>query len=265
MHRILFYLLLLTTARVTAQPVKYTIANTHSHNDYEQPIPFWMAYNAGFASIEADIFLTNGQLLVGHDTMEIKKGRTLEEYYIRPLLSGLQQHHGYPYADTTRTLQMLIDLKTDSNATLDALVAVLEKYPALIRNHSVKWVMTGNRPAPSRWPSYPSFIWFDGILSRDYNPEALTRIVMMSDDFKDYSLWNGKSKIPAADHERLEACIARSHRLHKPVRLWDAPDFINAWNQLMRLGVDYINTDHISGLADFLNQQAAADSLPSGN
>jgi alkaline phosphatase len=44
----------------SAPGLHYTIANTHSHNDYEQPIPFWTAYNAQFGSIEADIFLIDG-------------------------------------------------------------------------------------------------------------------------------------------------------------------------------------------------------------
>ncbi len=45
--------------------LRYTIANTHSHNDYEQPIPFWTAYNAQFGSIEADVFLVDGRLVCG--------------------------------------------------------------------------------------------------------------------------------------------------------------------------------------------------------
>jgi hypothetical protein len=35
---------------------RYTVANTHSHNDYEQHTLFWMAWQAQFGSIEADIF-----------------------------------------------------------------------------------------------------------------------------------------------------------------------------------------------------------------
>ncbi|HEX9509004.1 MAG TPA: phosphatidylinositol-specific phospholipase C/glycerophosphodiester phosphodiesterase family protein [Puia sp.] len=241
----------------TAQPVKYTIANTHSHNDYEQHTPFWLAYNEGFGSIEADIFLENGKLLVGHDTLEIRSGRTLEEFYARTLLSCVRKNNGYPFADTARQLQMLIDIKTDSVATLDTLIGLLKRYPLLIDNPSIKWVITGNRPDPLRWASYPSFIWFDGILYRNYNREALSRIVMMSDDFKYYSHWNGKSEIPVDDRRRLEEAVTKSHRLGKPVRFWDAPDFINAWNQLMKLQVDYINTDHIHEMGDFLKRQPA--------
>ena len=34
----------------------------HSQNDYEQARPFWGAYEAGAASIEADIWLVDGIL-----------------------------------------------------------------------------------------------------------------------------------------------------------------------------------------------------------
>lgn len=244
--------LLLAASRAAAQPARYTMANTHSHNDYEQEKPFRMAYDEGFGSIEADIFLEDGQLLVGHDTVEIRSGRTLEQYYILPLLSALQKHDGHPYADTSRSLQMLIDVKTDSIATLDRLIAVLEKYPTLIRNRAVRWVITGNRPDPASWPAYPAFIGFDGVLSRVYGPQALGRIVMMSDNFRSYSHWNGNGDIPEPEHTRLAEAIAGSHRLGKPVRFWNAPDFINAWDRLMRLRVDYINTDHIRALGDYL-------------
>src|ERR1700753_3310686 len=50
----------------------YTVANTHSHNDYEQATPFWLAYGQQFGSIEADIFWVEGKMLVGHSYEEIK-------------------------------------------------------------------------------------------------------------------------------------------------------------------------------------------------
>jgi len=233
----------------------YTVANTHSHNDYEQATPFWLAYGQQFGSIEADIFWINGQMLVGHSLEEIKSGRTLEEYYLMPLLSCIMKNGGHPYADTTRQLQMLIDVKTDSIATLNALIDLLKKYPVLVHTPSIKWVISGRRPVPALFTSYPSFIEFDGILHSDYSPEALTKIVMMSDDLHYYTHWNGLTNIPAADLPALQEAINRSHALQKPVRFWDAPDFPNAWGQLIQLRVDFINTDHIRQLADFLHNR----------
>ena len=79
---------------------------------------------------------------------------------------------------------------------------------------------------------------------------------MMSDDLEHYTQWNGKSVIPADDRRKLEEAVTKSHRLGKPVRFWDAPDFANAWSQLMKLRVGYINTDHIHALGKFLKDPA---------
>jgi len=254
---ILFLSFCLTAA--LAQPPSYTIANTHSHNDYEQRIPFWLAYNAGFGSIEADIWLRAGKLLIGHDSNEIRSGRTLEEYYIRPLDSCVKKNNGHPFADAGRQLQLLIDIKTDSIGTLDGLIALLKKYPLLMGSPSLKWVITGNRPSSSLFSSYPSFIWFDGVLHEDYDDQALGRICMMSDDFQVYSCWNGQDNIPDTDWQRLQQAVSRSHRLHKHVRFWRAPDFSNAWRTFIRLQVDYINTDHIAALSAFLKELPAQE------
>src|ERR1700744_807356 len=107
---------------INAQPLTYTVANTPSHNDYEQPTPFWMAWQEQFGSIEADIWLVNGVVLVGHDRKELLAGRTLEEYYVKPLSACVEQNNGYPYADTARKLQILIDVKEDSVNALAGLI-----------------------------------------------------------------------------------------------------------------------------------------------
>ena len=257
MYKVFLFSFLLTGARLAAQPIKYTVANTHSHNDYEQPTPFWMAYQEQFGSIEADIFLVDGRLLIAHDRKELQQGRTLEDYYVKPLAAQIEKNHGHPYADTSRRLQMLIDVKADSTAVLAALVTLLEKYPNLTQTPSLTWVISGNRPPQSLYTSYPSFISFDGILGNHYSSGALSRITMMSDDLHRYTHWNGLDTIPAADKKTILAAIAWSHDLHLPVRFWDAPDFPNAWDQLMQLRVDFINTDHIRQLAAYLNGSAA--------
>jgi alkaline phosphatase len=254
---LLFFSALSLTVRpieTRAQPTTYTVANTHSHNDYEQPTPFWMAWQERFGSIEADIWLVNGLVLVGHDREEIKAGRTLEQYYIKPLQACVHRNNGYPYADTTRKLQVLIDVKEDSVNALAALIALLDQYPALEHSPAIRWVISGNRPAPEYYTRYPAFIAFDGVLHARYTPEALSRIAMMSDDLHYYTHWDAQTGIPDTAMAALQAAVQRAHALHLPVRFWDAPDFPAAWSTLRSLRVDYINTDHIRELAAWLRE-----------
>lgn len=249
--RMPFFLLVLCTKICMAQPVVYTVANAHSHNDYEQKVPFFTAYNEQFGSIEADIFLKGDELLVSHDVKGLEEHRTLEQYYIQPLLACLNKNNGYPYPDSTIRLQMLIDLKTQGENTLQKLITIIDQYPAL-KSGSVKWVITGNRP--KSLSGYPSFISFDGDLYEKYSDTDLQHISMLSGDLKKLTAWNGKNIIPEKDVVAVKNKIKEVHALRKTVRFWNAPDDINAWYKLMDLNVDFINTDHIAPLASFLKK-----------
>ena len=239
---------------VIAQPFNYSVANAHAHNDYNNPVPFYAAYTEGFGSIEADILMKEEILYVGHNADDIKLNRTLEDFYLKPLLSYVKKNHGYAYPDSSRILQLLIDVKTEAVPALDALTGLLKKYPELINTNSIKWVISGNRPDPSKFTSYPSFIWFDGNIEDNYSADALSKIAMLSGDLKNYTEWNGKSNTEGESEKKIKEAVAKVHALKKPIRFWDAPDIINTWYQLMHLRVDYINTDHVHELAVFLNK-----------
>lgn len=247
-------MLALAAYHLQAQPAAYTVSNAHSHNDYEQKVPFWLAYNEGFGSMEADIFLRHDSLIVAHSEKELALRRTLESWYLDNLLACVRKNSGKPFLNAAAPLQVLIDIKTDSIHTLARLIEVLGKYPELTGNPGIRFVITGNRPAASLWGTYPSWIWFDGVLSEQYNKEALDKVVMLSDDFKSYSKWNGKGIIPEKEWTLLQEAVKKAHQWKKTVRFWDAPDFINAWYQFMHLQVDYINTDHIAALSEFLHR-----------
>jgi YVTN family beta-propeller protein len=236
------------------QTTVYTTANAHSHNDYAQQNPFFEAYNEQFGSIEPDIHLRKGLLLVGHDSVDLTLNRSLEKMYLQPLATYIQKNGGYPYKDSSRILQLLIDIKTDSIKTLDALVILLKKYPAIINNRFVRIVISGNRPAESLYEKYPSFIWFDGRLDKSYSSKALEKIALLSEDFTNYCNWKIKEAMTDEDVNKIRKLVDAAHKLNKPVRFWATPDNAQAWTQLQKLKVDYINTDHIAALSDFLQR-----------
>lgn len=235
-----------------AQVKKYTTANAHSHNDYEQAQPFWLAYNAGFGSIEADIFLVNDSLFVAHDTVELGRRRTLEGLYLEPLVKQVEKNNGHVYEDAGKNLQLMIDVKTEGISTLKKLMEVLERYPSLIKCTTLHFVISGNRPDEKLFTSYPSYLLFDGELTQSYSQEAMTKIVMLSTDFENFSKWKGEGLLNNADVTKLKEAVKKAHDADKTVRFWDAPDNANAWKQLMQLNVDYLNTDKIEELKNFL-------------
>lgn len=230
----------------------YSTGNAHSRNNYEQAKPFWNAYQHKFGSIETDVFLLHDSLFVAHDSKELQQKRSLENLYLKPLLSSVKKNNGFAYADTTKQLQLLIDVKTEAEPTLKKLMDVLKKYSSLINCKTLHFVISGNRPQQELFTSYPSYILFDGELMADYSAEALSKIVMLSSDFENYSHWKGVDEMSREDQEKLLAAVDKTHKAGKLVRFWNAPDNVAGWKKLMELKVDYINTDKIEELSNYL-------------
>src|SRR5438874_13201724 len=88
------------------------LIRAHAHNDYEHKRPLLDALERGFCSVEADIFLVDGQLLVGHTRQDLKPGRTLEALYLEPLRKLAKANGGRVYPKGP-TIYLLIDVKSE--------------------------------------------------------------------------------------------------------------------------------------------------------
>ncbi|MGA0558764.1 alkaline phosphatase [Larkinella sp. VNQ87] len=244
-----------------AQPkMLYTTAQAHSHNDYEQQIPFWQAYHQAFGSIEVDVHAQNGTLYVAHDAGDIDPSRTFETLYIQPLVHQVQIGKGQIYPKTAQPLQLLVDLKTPAEPTLSLLVKSLSVYPEVFGTGGpVRVVVSGNVPKPDQFTNYPDWLLFDGRPEVDYTSEQLKHIGLISQSFLNYTRWNGKGLIVKSEREKIREVIRKTHEQGKKLRFWATPDNVNTWKALMNLGVDYINSDHITDLANFLNSRPTAE------
>jgi hypothetical protein len=248
----LLLILLFPCMHVFAQPAVYTTANAHSHNDYQQSAPFFSAYNLQYGSIEVDVYLSDNELYVAHTIKDVAQHRLFDELYLSPLADIIEKNAGNVYADTSRKLLLMLDVKTEAVATLNKLIDLLMKYPAITRCRSLTVLVTGSKPDPATFISYPSFLWFDGLLSVHYSKEALSRIALLGQNFINYSKWNGHEEMSANEWEKLKKAVDKGHASGKKIRFWNTPDFIEGWVKLIELGVDYINTDSIKALAEFL-------------
>lgn len=231
----------------------YNVSNAHSHNDYMQEIPFWEAYYANFGSIEADVFLVKDKLWVAHTEKELSSDRTLENLYLDPISKQIKRNKGNIYSDPKKKLQLLIDIKQDYKTSLNALIKTLKKYPEITGNSGIKIVITGGRPQPSDFKNYPNYLYFDGDLDKNYTADELKRIGLFSADLPQLVKWNGKGIPRDEETDKITKAVEKAHAQQKSIRFYGAPDFTNAWVNLMDLGVDYINTDHIPDLKKFMN------------
>ncbi len=235
---------------------QYSMRNAHSHNDYEQKTPFYLAYNNQFGSIEADIWAVGGELFVAHYRSQITPERTIESLYLLPIVKLFRSNGGKAWKESSSNFQLLIDLKTEVEPTLSLLVEKLKKYPDVfdpgVNRNAVCITITGNRPKPEEFKNYPIFICFDGNIDKKYDSDQLKRVALYSENLGNYTKWKGVETIPEMEANRLKQMIDSVHSIGKRIRFWNAPDTSAAWKVLMDLKVDFINTDHIPELSTFL-------------
>ncbi|TDO73248.1 alkaline phosphatase [Flavobacterium chryseum] len=235
-----------------AQAQEYSSSNIHSHNDYASALPFYGAYSNETGVIEADVFIVNNELFVAHNFKDIAPQNTLKNLYLDPLASKLKHLEGKAYA-SNKPLILMIDIKSDANATLKLIAQQLKTYPEIISNKNIKVVISGNRPSPEQYKDYPEFIYFDGRLNENYSPEQLARVEMISEDLGQLTVWNGKGVLTQTDLEKIQSIIKKVHDQNKKIRFWATQDNVNTWMTLMNLKVDFIGTDTVSELTHFIN------------
>ncbi len=254
------YLGLLVPFLAHAQPVP--LPNAHAHNDYEHSRPLLDALDHGFTSVEADIHLINGQLYVSHGPPDPAKARTLKELYLEPLRQRVNQHGGWVYVNYPQPLLLLVDSKTEAETTYQVLRKQLQEYATLLIKHengkmvngAVLIVLSGNRPMNSVSEDPNRLVTLDGRpadLDSGYSSAVMP---LISTNFRQLVSWNGEGKLPEAELAKVRDLAAKVHAQGKKLRLWATPESEAVWAALLAAGVDYLNTDQLDRLRQFLRR-----------
>jgi hypothetical protein len=235
------------------------LVRAHAHNDYRHERPLLDALDRGFCSVEADIFLEDGQLLIGHDRQELRPDRTLEALYLEPLNVRIAERGGGLFSGEL-PLTLLIDIKSEADETYARLHQVLSRYTHLVtrvENEAVipgpvTVVISGNRPLDQMVRQNPRYAGFDGRLE-DLDSDIPTHLMpLISDRWSSHFRWNGVGEFNSGESERLRELVEKAHRRGRRIRFWAIPDRESAWKVVYEAGVDLINTDNLNGLAEFL-------------
>ncbi|RKN42995.1 phosphatidylinositol-specific phospholipase C/glycerophosphodiester phosphodiesterase family protein [Streptomyces hoynatensis] len=246
------------------------LKRAHAHNDYEHEHPLFDALSHGFASVEADIWLVDGHLLVAHDEVDLDPSRTLESLYLDPLFELVRRNHGSVFRGGRLPLQLLIDIKSAGDPTYRELARHLRRYrPMLteatrgrVSTGAVTAVISGDRAA--RVPMEEeiasgavSLAFYDGRLADLGSGAPASFIPLISDNWTSSFTWRGEGEFPAEERELLRDLVGRAHAAGQRVRFWETVDVAGpardaVWGELLAAGVDHLNTDDLAGLEDFL-------------
>jgi glycerophosphoryl diester phosphodiesterase len=250
-------LLVAALPMVVPPPVPLTAA--HAHNDYEHSRPLHDALACGFCSVEADIWLRDGKLLVAHTPFGLKADRTLQKLYLDPLRERTKRNGGKVFADGP-VFHLMIDVKTEAKETWPALAKVLDEYADLLtvtndgktETKAVTVVISGSADREGIEKANPRRAAIDG-RPKDLETNPSSALVpWVSDAWKNHFKWDGTGDMPDAERKKLTEYMTKAHTQGRKVRFWATPDKPEVWRELHAAGCDFINTDKLDELQAFL-------------
>jgi len=238
----------------------------HSHNDYEQRRPLAQALEAGFPSVEADVWQRGRDVVVSHHGFfELSVRGRLEDLYLNPLQERVDRL-GSVLGDG-RVFYLWIDLKDSSRELTDALHDLLARYPMFsvftdeqVRPGAVVAILTGNEGAKRRYTDeHPvRYACRDSNLLGEHDPAADRRWTW-------YALaWDELIAGSTATADGLRAAqlglrrvVERAHALERRIRIYGVPERPEAWEAAVASGADLVGTDRIEALGEFLRRRDA--------
>ncbi|MBX7442336.1 MULTISPECIES: phosphatidylinositol-specific phospholipase C/glycerophosphodiester phosphodiesterase family protein [unclassified Arthrobacter] len=252
---------------VVGQP----LAGTHAHNDYEHDRPLFDALEHGFTSVEADVWLVDGELRVAHDLADAKQGVTLESLYLDPLEDLVRSQPGHSvYPQWDGSLQLLIDIKSEGESTYAAIEQELAEHHDIMSRYTngnvktgpVTAVISGNRPLATMQAQDKRFSFYDGRASDLTSGMPASLMPLVSNNWTKLFTWQGVGPMPELERAKLHAYVETAHANGYRVRFWATPDQPGdardaVWTELADAGVDHINTDDLAGLQQFLTARGA--------
>jgi hypothetical protein len=235
------------------------LPQAHAHNDYEHTQPLFDALAQGFCSVEADVHLRRGSLLIGHLALDLKAERTLEKLYLDPLRERVKANGGRVYPRGPR-FYLLIDVKTDAKDTYAALDKVLAGYSDILsatrqgkyEEKAVTVVVSGNCDREAMKNQAVRYAGIDG-RPEDLDSDVSSSLIpWVSARWGAEFRWDGTEPMPAAQKAKLGRFVARAHKHGRLVRFWATPEKQEVWKELLDAGVDLVNTDKLAELQQFL-------------
>ena len=258
------FVLLICSPRIVFSQIA-PLPNAFAHNDYCHQHPLFDALANGYTNIEADVFLEDDELIIAHVNPFFRSGKTLESLYLQPLAARILKNNGRVYKDYAEPVILMIDIKTGAGNTYKAIEQVLDKYRfmltsydgGVVHNGAVTVVISGHKPYKLLKSQGKRLAFIDEDLQRTTRDTGAVNVYTMSScKYSKLLKWSGAGIISAQEQQRLCYYVTMAHRFGKKVRLWASPENSMVWNELLKCGVDLINTDKLATLKNYLTAQA---------
>jgi hypothetical protein len=232
----------------------------HAHNDYEHTRPLFDALDAGFESVEADVWLNGNDIGVSHNGAPFKG--SLKALYLDPLAQlvrtqGRVNRNGGLFF-------LWLDLKQGDQKLLDLIATQLAEYPMLTKfqddqpaiSGAVTVILTGSdsgKKALVEKPSPRPYIRDSNSYS-PMDPPSDSKWGAYALNYSAFMQWDGQGAIPAAQQRQLDNLVAGTHQAGRQLRLYATPETEAWWRVARRSGVDFVGGDNLGSIASVFSE-----------
>ncbi|GAA5861156.1 hypothetical protein JCM3774_002210 [Rhodotorula dairenensis] len=259
--------------------------NVHSHNDYWRKVPLFDALSVGCKSVEADVHLVNGELLVGHTRVSLSHPRTLNSLYLDPIMELLRLQNPTSYnnatasmtngvfdMDPSTSLQLIVDYKTEGSELHTAIIEALAEYRSLdllthvdmsdpespaLNVRPLTVVCSGNCPLASVDAQLPIRDVFLDAPLEDIANSSYTQwnSRLASTSYRKMAGWSNSFDVDAEMAAEISTLVKIGQEKGIPTRFWEAPGWPGfardkVWRAMLDLGVDWINADNLKAASE---------------
>ena len=245
----------------------------HSHNDYTRDVPLYDALSAGCTSVEADVWLHNGNLRVAH-TDPGDSGPTIQDLYINPLIALLDAQNPdggngngvYPQR-SSQSLVLLVDFKSEGTTTWQPLrdAGYLSYWDGSeFVSRPITIVASGNAPlaqAKNLTANPHRDMFMDSRVNESLDGYDTSNTYYSSADFESAITSSGSAPLSSSNQEKLteqldaghgKGFLVRyctfhpiyGHDLRSNVSVGDIPS-TDLWQELVDAGVDRLNVSSL--------------------
>ena len=253
------------------QPIHY---QAFAHNDYLNPKPLMGALENGFGAVEADVWLINGELYLGHEKPEVPSVcTTLRTMYLEPLRQAVETNNGSVHKGAEKVFNLMIELKGAPEHRLESYKVLreqLEEYQDILTRVENGEVIKGAVNAVISGGHYPlevmskETVRYAAIDGDMVSYEKNVPVEMMPWVSLPLEQALGReanrtletfSEITEEEKNKAAEFVAEVNRQGRLTRFYWTPENEEFWAWQKDIGLDFIATDHLEELNEFLKDR----------
>ena len=245
----------------------------YAHNDYERRRPLAGSLALGFRGAEADVFLVNAVLRVGHSARAAAAGPTLEATYLQPLRAIAARCSGRIIEHRAAFL-LTIELKEPSRAAFDSLASLLARYDDLLTpgataggdptRAAVEVVLVGWHPPVAALAAHEALPRTVGIQqlvhprTQSHTLADTTRVRLLSVNYGKAVARRWRRDPAPAEWLPAVASLRRAYPAAR-LRVFNAPIDTGLYRALLAGGVDLVGSEDPEATASALRAVSYAE------